>query len=35
MKRSIIIAAVVYFGFKLLRLDRLDRKVEAAPAPAK
>lgn len=26
----VIIAAVVYFGFRLLRLDRLDKKIEAA-----
>ncbi|HTK60157.1 MAG TPA: MscL family protein [Candidatus Baltobacteraceae bacterium] len=30
----IIIAAVVYFGFKLLRLDRLDRKLETVKKDA-
>jgi large conductance mechanosensitive channel len=28
----IIIAAVIYFGFKLLRIDRLDTKVEPVVA---
>jgi len=28
----VIIAAIVYFGFRLLRLDRLDKKVEPVKA---